>query len=48
MGEVQITWVKDNTFIILVPDESSARNILTQVPWAVMKKTFRSKDGPKI
>lgn len=38
IGEVQIKWVKDNIFIIIIPDESSARKILSQVPWAVMKK----------
>lgn len=29
MGEVQIKWVKDNLFIIIVSDESSARKILS-------------------
>lgn len=32
MGEVQVKWVKDNIFIIIVPDESSVRKILSQVP----------------
>lgn len=35
MGEVQIKWVKDNIFIIIVPNESSARKILFQVPWVL-------------
>lgn len=42
-GEIQITWVKDNTLIITVRDEEIAAKILNQVPWAVMKKNFSIK-----
>ncbi|XP_050129225.1 uncharacterized protein LOC126605818 [Malus sylvestris] len=31
LGEIDIKWVKDNTFIITVQDESTAINILKQV-----------------
>ncbi|KAM1084188.1 hypothetical protein PS2_022246 [Malus domestica] len=43
VGEMQVKWVKDNLYIIIVPDENSARQILSQVPWAVMKKNFSVK-----
>ncbi|KAM0987219.1 hypothetical protein ACFX2A_011537 [Malus domestica] len=43
IGEMQVKWVKDNLYIIIVPDETSARQILSQVPWAVMKKNFSVK-----
>lgn len=39
-GEVDIKWVRENTFIISVQDETMAKRILDQVPWAVMKKFF--------
>ncbi|KAM1553593.1 hypothetical protein TB2_006255 [Malus domestica] len=39
-GGVEVKWVKDNTFIITVQDESTASMILSQVPWAVMKQNF--------
>ncbi|KAM1948039.1 hypothetical protein ACFX15_008282 [Malus domestica] len=45
-GEVDIKWVRDNTFLILVQDESMASKILEQVPWAVMKKVFSVKKWP--
>ncbi|KAM0987808.1 hypothetical protein ACFX13_012069 [Malus domestica] len=31
-GDIEIKWVKDNTFIISVPDERVAGKILDQVP----------------
>lgn len=40
LGDIQIKWVWDNTFIINVLDETAAQTILTQVPWAVMKQNF--------
>ncbi|KAM2019755.1 hypothetical protein ACFX1T_022514 [Malus domestica] len=43
VGEMQVKWVKDNLYIIIVPDENSARQILSQVLWAVMKKFFSVK-----
>ncbi|KAM2931996.1 hypothetical protein FF1_040127 [Malus domestica] len=43
IGEMQVKWVKDNLYIIIVPDENSARQILSQVPWTVMKKNFSVK-----
>ncbi|KAM1882505.1 hypothetical protein ACFX13_003987 [Malus domestica] len=46
LGEVDIKWVRDNTFLILVQDESMASKILEQVPWAVMKKVFSVKKWP--
>ncbi|KAM0986133.1 hypothetical protein ACFX13_013604 [Malus domestica] len=45
-GEIEIKWVKENTFIITVPDESVAAKILDQVPWRVMKKNFSVKMWP--
>ncbi|KAM2955963.1 hypothetical protein FF2_023146 [Malus domestica] len=42
-GEIEIKWVKENTFIIMVPDENMAAKILDQVPWGVMKKNFSVK-----
>ncbi|KAM1185626.1 hypothetical protein ACFX2J_014711 [Malus domestica] len=45
-GEIEIKWVKENTFIISVPDESVAAKILDQVPWGVMKKNFSVKMWP--
>lgn len=41
--EVEIKWVKDNTFIIKVQDESVATKIIDQVPWAMMKRNFSIK-----
>ena len=32
MGEVKLKWVRDNTFIIIVQDESTVAKILNQVP----------------
>lgn len=46
LGEVEIRWVKDNTFIITVHDESTAEKILSQVPWAIMKQNFSMKRWP--
>ncbi|KAM1732004.1 hypothetical protein ACFX11_017813 [Malus domestica] len=46
MGEVDIKWVKDNTFIITMNDESTATMIVDQIPWAVMKKNFSVKRWP--
>ncbi|KAM1101458.1 hypothetical protein ACFX2I_007835 [Malus domestica] len=43
MGEVEVKWVHDNTFIIIVQDESTAVKILRQLPWAVMKQNFSVK-----
>ncbi|KAM1406714.1 hypothetical protein ACFXTH_001361 [Malus domestica] len=45
-GEIEIKWVKENTFIITVPDESVAAKLLNQVPWGVMKKNFSVKLWP--
>lgn len=45
-GELQINWVKDNTYIIIVRDEEMASRILEQVPWAVMKQNFSVKRWP--
>ena len=42
-AEVEVKWVKDNTFIITVQDESTATQILNQVSWAVMKQNFLVK-----
>lgn len=38
MGEIQINWVQDNTYIIIVRDEEITSRILNQVPWATMKQ----------
>ncbi|KAM1183085.1 hypothetical protein ACFX19_001501 [Malus domestica] len=46
-GDIEIKWVKDNTFIISVPDERVAGKIIDQVPWGVMKKTFWSLFGQR-
>ncbi|XP_070668433.1 uncharacterized protein [Malus domestica] len=46
LGEVGIKWVRENLFIISVPDQSMAQMILAQVPWAVMKKNFVVKAWP--
>lgn len=35
-SKVELNWVKDNTFIIIVRDEAVATRILNQVPWVVM------------
>lgn len=43
MGEVELKWVRDNTFIIIVQDESIAAKILNQVLWVVMKQKFSVK-----
>ncbi|KAM1044464.1 hypothetical protein EV2_036592 [Malus domestica] len=43
MGEIEVKWVRDNTFIITVQDESTATKILNQVPWVVMKQNFSVK-----
>lgn len=40
LGEVEVKWVRENIYIIFVPDESVAGKILSQVPWAVMKQNF--------
>lgn len=32
LGEIQVNWVKDNTYIIIVKDEELASRILSQVP----------------
>ncbi|KAM1715701.1 hypothetical protein ACFX1X_023728 [Malus domestica] len=45
-GEVEIKWVKDNTFIIKVQDDSVATKIIDQVPWAVMKQNFSVRRWP--
>ncbi|KAM0967197.1 hypothetical protein FF1_022884 [Malus domestica] len=42
-GEIQINWVKKNTFIIIARDEDMASKILDQVPWAIMKQNFSVK-----
>ncbi|KAM2126516.1 hypothetical protein ACFX1R_006525 [Malus domestica] len=42
-GQIDVKWVKNNTFIITVQDESTATKILNQVPWAVMKQNFLVK-----
>ncbi|XP_050145591.1 uncharacterized protein LOC126621231 [Malus sylvestris] len=42
-GEIDVEWVKNNTFIITVPDKSTATKILNQVPWVVMKQNFSVK-----
>ncbi|KAM0995876.1 hypothetical protein ACFX2C_005950 [Malus domestica] len=47
-GEIKIKWVKDNIFIITVPDESVAVKILDQVPWRVMKKNFLVNIWPAV
>ena len=46
MGETEIKWVKENTFIITVMDESTAKGITDQVPWGVMKQNFSVKRWP--
>ncbi|KAM0956247.1 hypothetical protein ACFX2A_025041 [Malus domestica] len=45
-GEIEIKWVKENTFVIKVKDESTAAKIIDQVPWAVMKQNFVVKRWP--
>lgn len=45
-GEVKIKWVKDNTFIIIVHEESTMAKILSQLPWAIMKQNFSVKMWP--
>ncbi|KAM2079671.1 hypothetical protein EV2_026314 [Malus domestica] len=47
LGEVEIKWVCDNLFIITVPDETTAAQILNQVPWALMKQNFSVKRWPQ-
>ncbi|KAB2623872.1 hypothetical protein D8674_037825 [Pyrus ussuriensis x Pyrus communis] len=47
IGEIEIKWVKDKTFIIIVNDESTTAKIIDQVPWAVMKQNFSVKRWPK-
>lgn len=42
-GEVNFKWVRVNTFIISVQDETMAKRILDQVPWVVMKKKISVK-----
>lgn len=42
-GEVDVKWVRENVFVITVQDETMARRILDQVPWAVMKKNLSVK-----
>lgn len=46
-GEIDIKWVKANTLIVTVQDESTAAKILDQVPWAVMKQNFAVKRWPQ-
>ncbi|KAM1128071.1 hypothetical protein ACFX2I_037966 [Malus domestica] len=46
LGKVDIKWVRDNTFLISVQDESMAFKILEHVPWAVMKKVLSVKKWP--
>ncbi|KAM2157361.1 hypothetical protein ACFX1R_042943 [Malus domestica] len=46
MGEVEVKWVHDNTFIITVHDESTTVKILRQLSWAVMKQNFSVKRWP--
>ncbi|KAM3003562.1 hypothetical protein FF2_033908 [Malus domestica] len=45
-GEIEIKWVKENTFVIKVNDESTTAKIIDQVPWAVMKQNFSVKRWP--
>ncbi|KAM2045458.1 hypothetical protein ACFX1T_009646 [Malus domestica] len=40
LGEIEVKWVRDNLYIISVPDDSVATRIVSQVPWAVMKQNF--------
>ncbi|XP_068312539.1 uncharacterized protein At4g02000-like [Pyrus communis] len=42
-GEIQINWVQDNRYVVLVCDESVANRILELVPWAVMKQNLSVK-----
>ncbi|RXH75999.1 hypothetical protein DVH24_042786 [Malus domestica] len=35
IGEVEVKWVRDNAFIIIVQDESNVAKILDQVSWVV-------------
>lgn len=37
-GEIQINWVQDNLYVVLVRDEDVTTRILELVPWAVMKQ----------
>lgn len=46
MGEIQINWVKDNTYIITVRDEEIASRILNQVSWTAMKQNVSVKRWP--
>lgn len=46
-GEIEVKWVRDNLYIITVPDESVAATILNQVPWVVMKQNFSVKRWPQ-
>ena len=46
-GEIEIKWVRDNTFIITTIDESTAQKILDQAPWAVMKQNFAVQRWPQ-
>ncbi|KAM1179972.1 hypothetical protein ACFX2G_019483 [Malus domestica] len=41
--EIDIKWVKGNSFIITIHDESTTTKILDQVPWAVMNQNFAIK-----
>ncbi|RXH91382.1 hypothetical protein DVH24_020405 [Malus domestica] len=43
MGEIEMKWFRDTTFIITAQDESTAVKILEQVPRAVMKQNFSVK-----
>ncbi|KAM1097569.1 hypothetical protein ACFX19_015209 [Malus domestica] len=45
-GEIDVKWVKENTFVITVKDSSMATKILEQVLWAMMKKNFIVKMWP--
>ncbi|KAM1127252.1 uncharacterized protein LOC126626742 [Malus sylvestris] len=42
-GEIQINWVQDNLYVILVRDENIATRLLEQVPWGVMKQNLSVK-----
>lgn len=47
LGEIDVKLVRDNTYIITVPDQSVAEKILSQVHWAVMKQKFSVKRWPQ-
>lgn len=41
--DLQINWVQDNFFVIVVRDENVATPILDLVPWAMMKQNLSVK-----